>query len=200
MNNRRLSILMLVLSGILVLSGCALVIGGWYFYQNPPLSLNSFVTAPQSSQLPVSPGAPQAGSAAPDFTLKGLDKQPVQLATLRGKVVMLNFWATWCGPCSAEMPNIEAVYQKLNKDDVAILAVNQGEYGDQVSGYADLYRLHIPIVLDEKTEVAHLYHVQALPTTIFINRDGTIRDVHIGGPMSVEFIQKQINDMLGQSK
>jgi hypothetical protein len=83
---------------------------------------------------------------------------------------------------------------------VAIFALNQGEYAEQVSGYADLYRLHFPILLDDKSDVSRRYHIQALPTTVFIDRGGLIRDIHIGGPMSVDFIQNEIDSLLAPAK
>ncbi len=149
-----------------------------------------------SPQLPASPGAPKVGMEAPDFSATGIDQQTITLAEFHGKPVVLNFWATWCGPCSAEMPNIEKVYQQ-HTGDVVFLAVNQGENKDSVAGYADLYRLHFPILLDPHQQVGDRYRIQALPTTVFIDAKGIIREIHIGGPMSTDYIEGQIKKLVG---
>ncbi|MGB8646291.1 MAG: TlpA disulfide reductase family protein [Anaerolineae bacterium] len=143
------------------------------------------------TQTPVIPVGPKVGAEAIDFAVMGIDQQTIQLAQFRGKPVILNFWATWCGPCSAEMPNIEKVYQQHN-GAVVFLAVDQGDNRDAVSGYADLYHLHFPILLDPHQQVGDRYRVQALPTTVFIDSKGIIREVHIGGPMSTDYIEGQI--------
>lgn len=198
MNTTRLLIVAIVLVCVLLAVGSGLLVFALAFAlnQNQPAQAVEFPTraAPSAEAF-----APSKGAPAPAFALTALDGQTVRLSDLRGKVVMLNFWATWCGPCSAEMPNIEKVYQNYRDQGVVILAINQGEFAEQVRGYADLYQLHFPILLDESTEVGRLYRVRALPTTFFIDRDGIIRQVQIGGPMSVEFIEKQIKSLLGQA-
>ncbi len=182
-----------------MLVGAALMAVGLVYMNVRPASVQALVAPAAESTPALTQGAPQVGALAPDFTLRGLDQKNVRLSQLRGKPVMVNFWATWCGPCSAEMPNIEKVYEKYPNGDFAVLAVNQGEYADQVSGYADLYHLHFPILLDEKAQVARVYRVQALPTTVFIDRDGIVREIHIGGPMTTEFIEKEILTLLGKT-
>lgn len=199
---RRVTILGVIFTGILTLGGCLLVVGGlWFAFRTiAPTGTStsssgdpgSTLTAPSSGRLP------RIGGPAPDFTLTGLDKQTVQLSQLHGKAVLLNFWATWCGPCSAEMPNIQQVYASLSPTDVAILAVNQGEFADQVQGYSDLYHLHFPILLDDHGRVGNLYGVQALPTSVFVDPEGIIREIHIGGPMTQEFIRSHIASLLKQ--
>jgi peroxiredoxin len=202
--NRRFALLGIILTGLLTLAGCILIIGGlWFAFSNASpagLAVSKATGASTPDSLTQAEGAPRVGSPAPDFSLLGLDKQSLRLGQFRGKAVLLNFWATWCAPCSAEMPNIEQVYQGLSHDDVAILAVNQEEFADQVSGYADLYHLHFPILLDSHAQVGNLYRVQALPTTVFVDRSGIIREIHIGGPMSQDFIKAHIQSLLQPSK
>jgi thiol-disulfide isomerase/thioredoxin len=111
---------------------------------------------------------------------------------------MLNFWATWCGPCTAEMKNIEAVYQKHTSEDFIILGVNQGENTDTIQGYADLWKLNFRLVRDQGDMAARAYQVRALPTTVFIDADGNVHEIHVGGPVSVEFIEKRIQDLLAK--
>jgi peroxiredoxin len=197
----RLFSLALVLTGIVALAGSALIVGGLW------LGISTAAIANMKLSTPANPGgvSPSSnllsvGATAPDFTLASLDQQVERLSQFHGKVVVLNFWATWCGPCSAEMPNIEKVYQSLSHEAVIILAVDQGDFADQVKGYADLYQLHFPILLDDHSQVGQLYRVQALPTTLFIDRDGIIREIHIGGPMSEDFIRAHIQSLLQRSQ
>ncbi len=197
MRTSRLVIVGVLLACVLMCVGVSAIAAALVLPLNLPLLNQALGTrSADSSALPVPAGAPRVGQAAPGFTLRGLDQKNVQLGQFRGKPVMLNFWATWCAPCSAEMPNIEKAYEQHSDGDVVILAVNQNESAEQVSGYADLYRLHFPILLDDHGEVGNKYRVQALPTTIFIDRTGTIREIHIGGPMTPDFIQARLDNLL----
>ncbi|QHS21504.1 TlpA family protein disulfide reductase [Virgibacillus sp. MSP4-1] len=114
------------------------------------------------------------GNIAPDFELKTLDGETVQLSDFRGQRVMLNFWASWCPPCRAEMPDMEKFYQ--NKD-VKILAVNltQTESGIQdVRDFVKEFDLSFPILLDKESNVASTYQIQPIPTSYMINSEGVI--------------------------
>jgi cytochrome c biogenesis protein CcmG, thiol:disulfide interchange protein DsbE len=190
--------LALVLAVVLICAGVIAIAGGLLLFRFPSLASLGQPAALDTTQaeFPVPPGAPRVGQSAPDFTLHGPDQQAVQLSQLHGKPVVVNFWATWCGPCSAEMPNIEKVYQKHSNGEVAILAVNQSETADEVRGYADLYHLHFILLLDTDARIGNSYRVQALPTTVFIDRTGIIREIHIGGPMSPDFLEGRIQSLL----
>jgi peroxiredoxin len=118
--------------------------------------------------------AVSAGVEPVDFTLPLLDGKNVTLSQFKGKVVFLNFWATWCGPCVSEMPSMEAVYQKLKDKGFEILAVNIGESKGDVSAFMKEHKLSFPTVLDEKGAVSSYYNVQAIPTTYIIDRRGLI--------------------------
>ena len=109
-----------------------------------------------------------------DFTLPMINGSNVSLSQFKGKVVFLNFWASWCGPCRSEMPSMEAVYQKLNHEGFEILAVNLGDSKNEVSVFLSEYNFSFPILLDEKNTVGSYYNVQALPTTYIVDRQGLI--------------------------
>ncbi|HJV31300.1 MAG TPA: TlpA disulfide reductase family protein [Bacillales bacterium] len=121
----------------------------------------------------------EAGAKAPDFELKTLTGETVKLSSLKGKKVMLNFWATWCPPCKAEMPDLEKLY-KQKDNDLVILAVNIDPQLD-VKGFAKEFGITFPILLDEDDSVNERYQIISIPTTYFIDRDGVIQSKFIGG-------------------
>ena len=142
--------------------------------------------------------APKAGFLAPDFTLTTLEGESVTLSELRGKAVVVNVWASWCGPCRAEMPALEAVYQEYSGENFVLLAVNatsQDNLNNAVDFVAEL-GLTFPILIDEAGEVGRLYHVDALPSTFFIRPDGTIEEVVIGGPMAEALLRTRVETLL----
>jgi len=122
---------------------------------------------------------PAINFQAPDFTLTTLDGDEISLAELRGKPVVLNFWATWCNPCQREMPALQATAEEY-ADDVVVLGIDQGESAAIVRPFIEEYGISYPIPLDTKFEVASLYNVRGLPTTFFIDRDGVIRHFWLG--------------------
>ena len=122
-----------------------------------------------------------AGKLAADFTLKDLKGNPISLASLRGKVVFLNIWATWCGPCRQEMPSIQSLYNtfKANKDFV-VLAVSQDTSGEPVRPFVEHNQLKFTVLLDPRNEVGERYDVSGIPETFIIGRDGRIVAHHVG--------------------
>ncbi|MBP1702880.1 MAG: hypothetical protein H6Q38_1987 [Chloroflexi bacterium] len=125
------------------------------------------------------PVIPEVNQAAPDFALTTLTGESVRLSELKGRVVAVNFWATWCGPCRLEMPLLQT-YADRYPQDLTVLAVNDAEPIEKVQPYVDDLGLSFPILLDEKELVTRLYRVRGFPTTIFIDRDGKIRYQHLG--------------------
>jgi cytochrome c biogenesis protein CcmG, thiol:disulfide interchange protein DsbE len=121
-------------------------------------------------------------SRAPEFSLQGLDGEAVSLQSLRGKVVLVNFWATWCPPCKAEMPDLDALQREYGEDkDFVVLGVNVEEDAEAVKSFAEQHRLSFPIVLDRDGSVTtKQFGVRPLPTTFIIDREGFIRDAWNG--------------------
>jgi len=154
----------------------------------------SAVGAPLSS-LP----SPREGFPAPDFTLDTLDGSRIKLSDLRGKVVVVNFWATWCLPCREETPALEKSYEQYKDSGVVILGVNltSEDSLNDVKAFVQEFSLTYPILLDRDGNVSnYLYQIKGLPTTFFINREGIIRTVLVGGPMSETFIRSKIEALL----
>ena len=144
------------------------------------------------------PPAPQAGFAAPDFSLETRDGETVSLSELRGQVVLVNFWATWCPPCRAEMPAIQQVYDQYSDQGFTVLAVDVSEGDAQVTAFADERGLTFPILMDRDGAVSIRYQVRAMPSTFFIDQAGVIQEVTLGGPMSEAFIESQVTGLLAE--
>ena len=115
-----------------------------------------------------------------DFELEDLDGNVVKLSSFRGNMIFLNFWATWCGPCRAEMPAMQRIYDKLKDKDFVILAVNLQEDNLPVKNFMDKYSLDFPVLLDRTGKVGAQYGVRSIPTTYLIDRDGSIIGRAIG--------------------
>jgi cytochrome c biogenesis protein CcmG, thiol:disulfide interchange protein DsbE len=135
---------------------------------------------PESAPLSQS-GIVAAGKLAANFKLKDVKGDEISLASLRGKVVFLNIWATWCAPCREEMPSIESLYNdfKANKDFV-VLAVSQDTDGATVPPFIEQNHLQFTVLLDPRNEVGERYDVNGIPETFIIGRDGRIVAHHVG--------------------
>jgi len=138
----------------------------------------------------------QKGNLAPDFSLVTLDGRAENLRDYRGRTVVLNFFATWCGPCRAEMPDLQAVYGELRDRGLVVVGVNQGESRQQVSAFAREFGLTFPIGLDEDQSIGRQYGVRAYPTTFIIDRQGVIREVIVGGPLTRSAVRRQVEGLL----
>ena len=120
------------------------------------------------------------GQVAPDFTLTDLEGNEVTLSQYRGKVVFINFWATWCPPCRAEMPEIEAIYQEYKDKDVVVIGVDIREVEEEVRQYVQAGGYSWTFVLDTSGVVTADYKIVAIPTSFFLDTEGVIRAVNIG--------------------
>lgn len=148
------------------------------------------------------PPSPYVGFSAPDFTLELLAGEQVTLSELQDKVVVINFWTTWCPPCKAEMPALEKVYRTLKDLGLEVLAVNSTNQDDEANVIIFVQELDLsfPIPLDRKGIVSAIYNLQGLPSTYFIDTDGVIRDVIVGGPMSAALIQSKVENLLKEKR
>ncbi len=120
------------------------------------------------------------GDIAPNFTLTNLAGETVSLSDYRGQAVLINFWATWCGPCRREMPDFNTVYASERDRGFVVLSINQEESAEQAQGFADEFSLLFPVLLDERGEVREMYQVLGLPMSYLIDGNGIIRAFHPG--------------------
>ena len=128
---------------------------------------------------------PLVGSPAPEIALKDLEGHDVKLSDLRGKVVLLNFWATWCKPCKEEMPAMQASYDKLRDQGFIVLAVNELEDTNKVIEHIRTHGHTFLVVMDHDNRVANRYGVVGLPASFLIDRQGIVRE-HIFGNLLTE--------------
>lgn len=131
--------------------------------------------AAAAAHATVAPNAP-----APDFTLKTLNGPNLRLGEQRGRVVLVNFWATWCGPCKQEMPHLNRLYEKYRASGFVLLGVNVDEDPRTAAATAQKFGLSFPVLFDGDKKVSKLYDLQSMPATVLIDRDGKVRFLHRG--------------------
>jgi len=134
---------------------------------------------------------------APDFTLRSLEGANLRLAEQRGRVVLVNFWATWCGPCKQEMPHLNRLYDKYRNAGFVLLGVNVDDDARQAAGLAQKLGVHFPVLFDADKSVSRLYDLQSMPATVLIDRDGRVRYLHRGYRDGLEeAYEKQIRELV----
>jgi cytochrome c biogenesis protein CcmG, thiol:disulfide interchange protein DsbE len=138
----------------------------------------------------------RARRATPDIILDTLDGGQFKLSDQIGQPVVVNFWATWCLPCRAEMPAFEEVYRNHRDQGLVVVGVDVAESPDVVAKFVSEAGATFPIALDVSGEVTELYRIQGMPTTFFVGRDGKIKDTVIGGPLTKAAIESKVNDLL----
>ena len=121
-----------------------------------------------------------AGQDAPDFVLKSASGSNLRLSEYRGDVVMINFWATWCGPCRQEMPLLNDLYLRYKRVGFSLLGVNIDDDSSRAMEMAEELGVSFPVLFDDRKEVSRLYQVEAMPVTVLVDREGKVRHVHLG--------------------
>jgi peroxiredoxin len=120
------------------------------------------------------------GQSAPDFVLKSSAGNNLRLSEYRGDVVMINFWATWCGPCRQEMPLLDDLYGRYERVGFTLLGVNIDDDSRRAMKMIEELGVKFPVLFDESKDVSKLYAVEAMPVTVLVDREGTVRHVHHG--------------------
>ncbi len=120
------------------------------------------------------------GQVAPDFVLRSATGENLRLSEYRGDVVLINFWATWCGPCRQEMPLLDDLYGRYQRVGFNLLGVNIDEDSRRAMQMVQELGVNFPVLFDENKEVSKLYEVEAMPVTILVDREGIVRHVHHG--------------------
>lgn len=168
-----------------------LIVGvlGWAIYD---FAINTNQTADDTNAT----SGIEKGDMAPDFTLTNLEGETTKLSDFRGKKILLNFWASWCGPCRAEMPDMQKYYEEYS-DSVEIVAVNvrDTERNDQnVIDFVEEYGAAFPVLLDEGSVVSNIFSAHQLPTSYLIDSNGVIQNKVIG-PLNYESMVREFNAM-----
>ena len=133
------------------------------------------------------------GSVAVDFTLEALDGSAVSLGQYRGDVVLINFWATWCPPCRAEIPDIQEAYQERKNEGLVVLGVSVEQTYDSVAPFVELAGMTYPVLLDELGQVYNTFRAPGLPMSIFVDAEGVIQTRHVG-----QLTRAQLDEYLNQ--
>lgn len=155
-----------------------------------PLALGALATRPATAAL-----VPQA--PAPDFRLPMPDGRNLRLAEQRGQVVLVNFWASWCGPCRQEMPLLDALYQRYKGLGFTLLGVNVEEDSAGADKWLRDTPVSFPVLFDRENRVSKLYDVTAMPSTVIVDRKGQVRFVHFGyTPGTEQQYQDQIRSLI----
>ena len=168
------------------------------------LSLSALVIVGTTLWAPATTGGRPAiarqGFPAPEIQLTDFSGDSVSLSQLGGKVVVVNFWASWCPPCQKEMPAFETTYRTFQDQQVMILGINATSQDTlaAAASFAQQHGLTFPILLDQDGIAAHTYLVDALPATFFIDQQGIIRKVVYGGPLSEALLQTEIDQLRGE--
>ena len=173
----------------------------------PPAKAQNDAKAPASSTAPAADAeqgkntASLKGQPAPDFAVDTLDGKRVKLSDYKGKVVLLDFWATWCPPCVAGLPHINDLAQSQLRYDkgLVVLAVNLREAPERVRKFIEAKNLALTVAMDTEGEVAEAFLVEPLPTTVVIDRQGKVSEVFLGQPEKLTAIDEAVDKALADS-
>jgi peroxiredoxin len=138
----------------------------------------------------------EIGNKAPDFELYNLDNQLVSLSDFRDQPVLLNFWATWCGPCRIEMPFLRQINEDRSGEGLIILAIDIGESKSTVKSFLEANGFSLPVLLDTNNTIAGKYGITGIPTTFFIDKDGIIQEKVVGAFPNKETIETKLDKII----
>lgn len=161
---QKINTILTIVGGLL-----AIVAAFWLFSDQP---------AAQTEQTTVGPV--QIGQPVGDFQLSDIHGNTVSLSDYAGRVVLLNAWATWCPPCKAEMPDLNAYYQAHQDDGFVILAINAGDSANVAAAFANQVGLTFPVLLDSDVSLLNRLGVHSYPTSILVGADGVVKTIHVG--------------------
>jgi peroxiredoxin len=148
-----------------------------------------------------SPSPPElkSGAKARDFTVSSLAGEEISLAQLRGKVVLINFWATWCVPCREELPRLSALQEKLRQRGLVVLAISVDNERENISDFLRQNSVKLQAFWDRDKRISKLYDPQTMPSTYLVDRNGTLRFIHNGySPSELKRIEAEISQLLKQ--
>ena len=164
---------------------------GWAIYDFVGSSENDSISGGGNGSDTQDETGLAVGDIAPDFELETAEGETVRLSDYRGKRVLVNFWATWCPPCRAEIPDMQKLY---DNEDVVILAVNMGETPDKVTEFVKEFEMTFPVPMDAESEVTGIYQVQAYPTSYMIDSNGRIQFMRLGA-MNYDLMVQELEKM-----
>jgi thiol-disulfide isomerase/thioredoxin len=143
--------------------------------------------------------SPLVSAAAPDFALRSMGSDNVRLSEHLGQVVLINFWATWCGPCRQEMPVLDALYQRYQRAGLVLLGINLDEERRDATEMAQTLKVSYPILFDDRKDVSRAYQVGSMPLTVLIDREGVVRYVSEGyKPGYEKRYTEKLRELLGE--
>ncbi len=137
----------------------------------------------------------ELGGPAPDFWFDTTQGQTTSLSDLKGKIVLINFWATWCGYCKIEMPYFQQIYEEWSAEELVVLAINVGDNSNDVASFMQSNSLSFSVLLDSEGEVATRYGIPAFPTTLFIDKEGLLQNAKVGAFSSKEEIESTLRQL-----
>ena len=171
----------------IILLGVAIILGGVW------IIINRVPTGNSAAAGELAP-APVKGHPAPEIVLTSTDGQEIRLSDLRGKPVLLNFWATWCPPCRAETPDLQATHREIG-DKLTIIGVNMtSQDGGDVEGFLREFGVTYPVLLDPDGTAAKAYNILGLPTSVFIDRNGIVQEVFTGA-VNKAYIESKVPEL-----
>lgn len=172
--NTRSPLRPLIITATLILAGVAVI----YFFAFP--STPRISNELKNGENPLSDPSPEVNSPAPDFNLQSVAGETIRLSDLRGRPVLINFWATWCAPCRIEMPSLQDRFETYTEEGLAILAVDFDEPAETVLAFGAEFGLTFDLLLDPGGKIQDLFRIRGYPTSFFLDEQGVIKVVHIG--------------------